>query len=267
MWVRVHPIPTRRSIAQQASRPPPRYAHAFDHAPLPKPPNFNEADVSDKPEVIRRRPRLTQQQIADIRRKFRCELESLLAVDDGVKKVVNALKAKGALDDTLLIYTSDNGFFHGEHRMTGKTKVYEESIRVPLQMRGPGIPKGVTIDPLVVNADLAPTIVDAANARSGLPMDGRSLLPVVKHPGIDRNRELLIDEPTYKAIRTERYVYAEYNNGDRELYDLQNDPYELRSLHDDPAYASVKATLRHRLHMLRACRGASCRVYQSDPTP
>ncbi len=262
------PNPNPPKDCKDAAKSAPRDAHAFDHVPLPKPPNFNEVDVSDKPEAIRRLPRLTQQQIGNMQRKYRCELESLLAIDAGVKKVVNALKAKGALDNTLLIYTSDNGYFHGEHRVPGdKMRVYEESIRVPLQMRGPGIPKGVTIDPLVVNADLAPTIVDAANARSGLPMDGRSLLPVVKHPGIDRNRELLIDEPTYKAIRTERYVYAEYNNGDRELYDLQNDPYELRSLHDDPAYASVKATLASRLHQLKNCSGANCRVYQPDPTP
>ena len=73
---------------------------------------------------------------------------------------------------------------------------------------------------------------------------------------MDRNREILVEEPTYKAIRTERYVYAEYNNGDRELYDLQNDPYELQSLQNRPAYASVKATLATRLHNLKDCAGA-----------
>ena len=135
---------------------------------MPKPPNFNEADVSDKPQVIRQLPRLTQQQIGNIQRKYRCELESLLAVDTGVKKVINTLKAKGALDNTLIIYTSDNGYFHGEHRIPGdKTRVYEESIHGPLLMRGPGVPKGVTINPLVTNADLAPTIIDAANTHAG----------------------------------------------------------------------------------------------------
>ncbi|MGH2974938.1 MAG: sulfatase family protein [Solirubrobacterales bacterium] len=252
-----------------AAKPPVRYANAFANEPLPKPPNFNEADVSDKPKAIRRLPLLNSSQIATIRRKYRCELESLLGVDDGVKKVIDALKAKGALDNTLIIYTTDNGYFHGEHRIPGdKEHVYEESIRAPLEMRGPGIPQGATINPLVTNADLAPTIVDAANANHGsVVMDGRSLLPVVRHPVIDNNRELLVEEPTYKAIRTERYVYVEYTTGEKELYDLQNDPYELQSLQDDPAYASVKAVLAQRLQKLKNCSGATCRVYQPDPSP
>ncbi len=208
-------------------------------------------------------------EISNIQRKYRCELESLLSVDDGVKKVVNALKQKGELDNTLLVYTSDNGFFHGEHRIPDeKTNLYEESIRVPLEMRGPGVPVGVTVDPLVINADLAPTIVDAADANHGpVTMDGTSLLPVVRHPGIDRNRELLIEEPGFKAIRTERYLYAEHKSGAKELYDLQNDPYELQSLQADPSYASVKAELATRLHQLRNCAGSTCRVFEPDPTP
>jgi arylsulfatase A-like enzyme len=263
------PTPNPPHDCQDAAKPAPRDAHAFDNEPLPMPPNFNEADVSDKPRQIRRLPRLNSNQIADIQRKYRCELESLLAVDLGVKKVIDALQKNGELDNTLIIDTSDNGYFHGEHRIPGdKMHVYEESIRVPLEMRGPGVPQGVTVNPLVVNADLAPTIVDAANANhDGVVMDGRSLLPVVRHPGLESNRELLIEEPTVKAIRTERYLYAEYNTGEKELYDLQNDPYELQSLHNDPAYASVKAQLASRLHKLKKCAGSSCRVYLPDPLP
>ena len=126
---------------------------------------------------------MTAGQITDIQRRYRCELESLLSVDEGVKKVVDALQAKGELDNTLLIFTSDNGFFHGEHRIPeDKLRIYEESIRVPLQMRGPGIPRGVNVGDLAINADLAPTIVDAANASPGLAMDGRSLIPVAQQP-------------------------------------------------------------------------------------
>ena len=258
--------PNPPTNCDDAPKPPPRYAHAFDSEPLPRPPDFDEPNVEDKPAAIRQRPRLNPSAITYIERNYRCELESLLAVDDGVKKLVAALKAKGVLNDTLVIYTSDNGFFHGEHRIVqGKMRIYEESIRVPLQMRGPGIPRGATIDPLVVNADLAPTIVDAANAQPSLVMDGRSLLPVTQHPATDRNRELLIEEPSVKAIRTPRYVYAEYRNGDRELYDLQDDPFELRSRDRVPAYASAMATLRHRLRKLRSCAGAGCRVQQADP--
>ena len=145
-------------------------------------------------------------------------------------------------------------------------RIYEESIRVPLEMRGPGIPQGVTIDPLAINADLAPTIVDAANAHAGLAMDGRSLLPVTQDPGIEHGRQLLIEQPGFEAIRTQRYIYAEYKNGERELYDLKRDPFELHSRHKDPAYASIEAELAARLDHLRSCAGASCRIHQPEPT-
>jgi arylsulfatase A-like enzyme len=250
-----------------SAKPPQRYAHAFDSEPLPMPPNFNEADVSDKPAEIRNLRSLNENQIANIQRRYRCQLESLLAVDDGVKKVLGALQAKGELDNTLIIYTSDNGYFNGEHRIpAAKARVYEESIRVPLEMRGPGVPHGQSISPLTINADLAPTILQVASAaRPGLVMDGRSLIPVARHPGTDINRELMIQGLNVKAIRTERYLYAEYNTGERELYDLQNDPFELQSLQDDPAYASVESALADRLHDLETCAGASCRVQEPEP--
>ncbi len=256
-----------------AAKPPARYSRAFATARLPKPPNFNEGDVSDKPAAIQGWPLLNADGIADIQRRYRCELESLLAVDDGVKKVVDTLKANGALDDTLIVYTSDNGYFHGEHRIPdGKMRPYEESIRVPLEMRGPGIPPGVKVNPLVINADLAPTIVDAANADPGLVMDGRSLLGVIDHPASDMDRELLIEEPGglagvhawgpgFEAIRTPRYIYVEFKDDQPELYDLKLDPFELQNLVNHPAYASLRATLAARLQKLKGCAGRSCRVY------
>ncbi len=251
-----------------AAQPAPRDAHAFDDARLPEPPNFNEADVSDKPGAIRDRPRLNARQIAAIQRSYRCERESLLSVDDGVARVIHALQASGELNKTLVIFTSDNGYYHGEHRIPAyKGGIYEESIRVPLLMRGPGIPKGARISPLAVNADLAPTIVDAANARAGRPMDGRSLLPVVKQPAMDQDRLLLIEEPSVRAIRTERYVFAEHASGVKELYDLQIDPYELRNVYKNRAYAPVRAELASRLHKLQSCAGPSCRVYGPVPSP
>ena len=188
-----------------------------------------------------------------------------------MKNVVQALAAAGELNNTLLIYTSDNGFFHGEHRVPGaKMRLYEESTRVPLEMRGPGIPRGVNISQLAINADLAPTILDAANATAGLTIDGRSLIPVSQNPGIAQGRQLLLEQPihlkTYPnvpgfvAIRTGRYLYAEHTSGEKELYDLEADPYELRSRQNDPALASVRADLATRLHQLENCAGASCRA-------
>jgi arylsulfatase A-like enzyme len=258
--------PNRPTNCDDAPKPPSRYAHAFDAEPLPRPPSFDEAKVGDKPAAIRRRGRLNATAIAYIERNYRCELESLQAVDEGVKRVVAALKASGELDDTLIVYTSDNGFFHGEHRIAqGKMHIYEESIRVPLQIRGPGVPKGVTIGPSVTNADLAPTVVDVANALPGLVMDGRSLLPVARQPRIERQRQLLVEQPSLEAIRTPRYMYAEYHNGDRELYDLKRDPYELQSRHRDPAYSSVETELADRLDLLRGCAGSACRLHRADP--
>ncbi|HEY7150982.1 MAG TPA: sulfatase, partial [Solirubrobacterales bacterium] len=248
------------------AKPAARYAHAFDTEPLPMSPSFNEADVSDKPAAVRNLPLLDEVRIADIQRRYRCELESLLSVDDGVRQVIDALTAKHDLENTLIVFTSDNGYFHGEHRIPNeKTRIYEESIRVPLEMRGPGIPAGVSVEPPVVNADLAPTIVDAADVSPGLEMDGRSLLPVIQSPTIDRNRDLLIEEPSVKAIRTPRYVYAEYEQGDRELYDLQTDPYELQNLAGRTAYASVESALRFRLHKLEGCAGPDCLMKKPDP--
>jgi arylsulfatase A-like enzyme len=266
-WSPPDPNPNPPFNCRHAAKPAPRDAHAFDDEPLPRPPNFNEADVSDKPGKIRDLPRLSQSQIADIQRGYRCELESLLSVDVGVKQVVDALEENGILDHTLVIYTSDNGYFHGEHRIPkDKQRIYEESIRVPLQMRGPGIPAGETVADPVINADLAPTIVDAANATARLTMDGTSLIPVAEDPGLERGRELLIEEPTFEAIRTPRYMYAEHSGGAKELYDLAKDPFELQSRHDTPGYTSVKADLASRLDALKTCSGSSCHVIQPGPS-
>jgi N-acetylglucosamine-6-sulfatase len=263
------PSPLPPSDCQGAPKPAPRHATAFDSEPLPMPPSFNEADVSDKPGAIQGRELLGANEIADMQRRYRCELESLLAVDEGVERLIEALRANRALHKTLVIYTSDNGRFHGEHRIAGgKQGSYEESIRVPLLIRGPRIPRGISIDPLVVNADLAPTIVEVASAaRPGLTMDGRSLIPVLKQATIGGNRELLIQGAGVKAIRTERYMYAEHSTGERELYDLGSDPFQLQSLDTSPAHAGVRAQLADRLHQLEGCAGASCRVYRPDPSP
>ena len=181
-----------------AAKPAPRHAHAFDSEPLPRPPNFNEADVSDKPAEIRNRPLLTAGQIADIQRKYRCRLESILSVDEGVKKIVDCAEGEGRARRHRAHLHLGQRLLPGEHRIPGgKMHIYEESIRVPLQMRGPGIPRGVNVSDLSINADLAPTIVDVANASPGLVMDGRSLIPVAQQPGIEQGRELLIEEPSF----------------------------------------------------------------------
>ena len=190
--------------------------------------------------------------------------------------MVEALRASGELDNTLVVYTSDNGFFTGEHRVqSGKNRVYEEAIRVPLQMRGPGIPEGVTVDDLAVNADLAPTILDAAGATAGRVQDGQSLINFAAHPERRHGRELLIEQYgnapdeegqagiTYVGIRTTRYKYVENGTGEIELYDLEADPYELTNLQGNPEYAAAQAALAGRLAALRTCTGQTCRSHPS----
>ena len=245
--------------------PAPRHRNAFASEPLPTPPSFNEADVSDKPPHIRDRFLLPSERIVAIRENYQQELESLLAVDQAVGRIVGALRESGELGNTYVIFTSDNGFFHGEHRIAqGKNLPYEPAVRVPLVIRGPRVPAGRRRTQVVANIDLAPSIVDAANARAGRTLDGRSLLPYLADPTRTPARDLLVErgpgEDPYAAIRTGRYLYVEYESGARELYDLQRDPYELESRHGDPAYASVRRDLAERLAHLRSCRGAACRT-------
>ena len=268
------------------------YRDTFKNEPLPNMPSFNEPDVSDKPLGIRNRPVLTPQRTAAIREAYQQQLESLLSVDDGVKAIVDALRARGELGNTLVVFTDDNGFFHGQHRVpSGKVLLYEPSIRVPLLMRGPGVPKNRHLKQMVANIDLAPTIVDAANAKAGRVMDGKSLLPLLAHPSRQWGRDLLIERgPTgaqragtavgeigngddgnqgktaapgdrqFVGVRTPKFLYAEYANGEKELYDLANDPDELNNVAGQPEYAALQAELAGRLAKLESCAGAPCKV-------
>lgn len=247
--------------------PAPRHRDRFAGAPLPADPSFNEADVSDKPTFLQGRPPIGAARARAIEENYRQRLESLLAVDEAVVRMVDALRSEDELDNTLIVFTSDNGFFHGEHRVpNGKVLVYEPSIRVPLLMRGPGVPEGARRRQLVTNADLAPTILEATGALPGKPQDGRSLFGLLEDPGVEWGRDLLIEstpginQPAYDALRTYRYVFAQYVNGERELYDLERDPYQLTSLHADPAYARVQNALSLRLAALAACTGRACRT-------
>ena len=246
--------------------PAPRDRNRFAGMPLPITPAFDERDVRDKPATIRVHPSFGSNEERAITENYQQELESLQAVDRGVGRIVEALRRAGQLDNTLLVFTSDNGYFHGEHRLPReKILPYEPSIRVPLLIRGPGVPRGVHRSQLVSNQDLAPTILDAANAQPGLVQDGASLLPLIRHPRMELGRDLLVEglyrslpAVTFSALRTRAWFYAEYSNGERELYDLVADPDELVNRDLDPAYAGIEADLAHRLGGLRRCRGTDC---------
>jgi N-acetylglucosamine-6-sulfatase len=240
--------------------PAPRHRNAFANQPLPAPPSLNEADMSDKPAAMRNRPTLSTARLNAIREHYQQRLESLLAVDEAVRDLLAALDSARVLQRTYVIFTADNGFFHGEHRVaTGKVLVYEPSVRVPLIIRGPGIPRGATRTTLAANVDLAPTILDIAGARAARRLDGRTLLPFARD-GLRRSgRDILLETTTYSAIRTPRHVFVQHSTGEQELYDLVTDPHQLTSLHADQRYAALKAELTRRLGLLRTCAGDACR--------
>jgi len=193
------------------------------------------------------------------------------------------VRASGQLDNTYFIFTSDNGYMQGEHRVrSGKMLPYEPSARVPLIVRGPGIPARRVSRELVANIDLAPTIVELAGATASKTVDGRSLLPFAHNPALFRKRAILhetggskyvgaaeqdertnLRRPlkrvmTYRAIRTDRWLYVRWQNGARELYDLRKDPDQLHSLHAGRAHRHERHVLARRLRALAKCAGESC---------
>ena len=161
--------------------PAPRHANLFPDLIAPRTPNYDEADVSDKPAFIHDRPLLTQRQMDMIDQVYRKRLQSLQAVDEGIEMIVNTLKANGQLDNTYIFFTSDNGYHLGNHRqVVGKIAPYEEELRVTMIVRGPGVPAGRTLEHLTGNVDLAPTWADLAGAQAADFVDGRSLVPLMR---------------------------------------------------------------------------------------
>jgi arylsulfatase A-like enzyme len=248
--------------------PAPRHAGRFAAEPLPRTPAFNESDMSDKPLSMRRRPRMSSGLIAEVEATYRHRLESLLAVDEGVARIVGALERSNVLATTLLIYTSDNGHFRGEHRIPfEKTLPYEPAVRVPLLVRGPGVTPGRQISAPVANVDLAATVLEAAGGKARRTVDGRSLWPLLQgQTDWPTPRHVMVEDSPrgtaatrFWSIRKGNYVYTEYDNGDRELYDLAKDSAQVASRHGDPAYTTIRTQLGKRLAAMKACAGpAAC---------
>jgi len=164
----------------QPANPAPRDESTYPDDSLPRPPSFDEKDVSDKPDWISDNPPLSMEQKKYMEELHRKRLQSMLAVDDMVGDLVKALHESGELDNTYIVFTSDNGFHLGQHRLgAGKWTPYEEDIRVPLVIRGPGVPEGRTLQHIVLNNDLAPTFADLAGAETPEFVDGRSLAPLL----------------------------------------------------------------------------------------
>ena len=245
--------------------PPPGYADACSHVKVPRPPSYDQADVSRMPSYIRAQPRDAAPRLVH---DFRQSCRTLLGVDNSVKAILDALRRTGRLSNTLIVYASDNGLMFGAHRLTGKGVPYEDSIRVPIVVRyDPITHRKARIDRhLVLNLDFAQTF--AAVARVQAPgAEGRSLLPLLRNPHAPWRTRFLVEHwqppppeldhpdksyrPPYCAVRTTTHMYVKYSTGEQELYDLRRDPYELHNLAGLPAYQA----LLDRLHadMVRLC--------------
>ena len=235
------------------------HVSAFGDLQPARPPSFDEEDPSDKPAWVRSLLLLTPFQetaIDDLRRR---EYRSLLGVDAAVGRILDVLATEGRLENALVIYTSDNGLLHGEHRWTKKEAPYEEAIRVPMVLRwdAAGWTPGVELEgALALNVDLAPTIAEATGTAHPR-VEGSSLLPLLRDPTSPWRTDFLVEHlegsnpvPTYCAVRSERWKYVRYATGEEELYDLASDPFELESLATDPDHAEVLEGRRARLREL-----------------
>jgi arylsulfatase A-like enzyme len=230
-------------------------------ASVPEPRSVGERNVSDKPAWIRALPPLGPDARARLRQDHRLEYETLASVDEAVRSVVEAIRARGELGRTVIFYLSDNGYSYGEHRWVTKSCPYDECIRTPFLVRVPGT-EARADDHLVSSVDLAPTIADLAGVRPGGPVDGVSLLPLLRGRSPTGWRTGVLCEyvgtrelPGWWELRTADVAYVEYVTGERELYDLTGvlgrpDPLELDNRVDEPRYAGLAATLAERLHRL-----------------
>ena len=248
--------------------PAPADRNDFRGVALPKSPAFNEKDVRDKPLMVRNKPVLTDAQVRALRELHQQSLESLKAVDRGVAAVVGALRAAGELDNTIIVFTSDNGLMMGEHRIIeSKSTPYEPALRVPLLMRGPGVPAGVVRQQLVGTVDLAPTVAELARAVPTRVFDGTSLMPLARDPSAMAGRDLVIEmgpsriggPMAFTGLRTRRYTYVVRRSGERELYDMQQDPFQLFNLIGSPDLdPDLEATLIEQHARMHDCAGEEC---------
>lgn len=231
------------------SIPARRHRGTFGGAQRERSPDVNEADVSDKPAVVRGGKDVGLGKLDGLERK---RLETLVSVDEAVERVVGTLDEEGRLDNTYIFVLSDNGYMMGSHRLMQKGLAYRESTQVRMAVRGPAFPSGID-ERVTANIDIAPTIVDLAGAAlpnpDGLSLAGAFARDAVLLEGFGGN-------DAYQAVRTARHLYVEYTKGGRELYDYEVDPYELDNLL--PAAEAAAAPLVARLEALRGCIGSGC---------
>lgn len=268
----IHPEVAQRDDGSvdltQAERfvPPARHGDAFSGVAQPRRPSYGRAPQG-KPALLRRIGDLPPLGAATVTRdeSILGRQRSLLAIEDGVGEILKALTETGQLDNTILVFTSDNGYFYGEHGLSVERRLaYEESIRLPLLVRAPGVASSGTVrDELVLNIDVAPTLLSLAGIPVPGDIQGRSLVPLLKGERPAWRSSFLVEYYSdkvfpriahmgYKAVRTERWKYIRYLEleGMDELYDLAADPFEMSNVVNQPAAAAALATLKQEMAQL-----------------
>ncbi|MCX6394076.1 MAG: sulfatase-like hydrolase/transferase [Solirubrobacterales bacterium] len=259
--------------------PPYRYRSTFATKALPNWPALDEVDTSDKPCIQSffcwfGRIGADGRQLAT--NHYRGRQGSIKGLDDMVGRIVAAVKKTGEAKNTIIIYTSDNGWLLGEHNLVAQKQFgFEESIKVPLVISGPGFTGGKTAAPMVVNTDLAPTILRAAGATAGRAMDGVALQDILASPSSWLTRTVVIETgenpraPSYAGIHNWHWHLEILQGGGLperyELYDLSKDPFEMNAVTNDPAYAGVLAQLIAQDRRLATCKGTACRDTSAIP--
>jgi N-acetylglucosamine-6-sulfatase len=244
--------------------PAPEDQALYSGLPAYQAPSLDEADVSDKPAWLQALPRLTAQNFGQINYARTQRLRALMAVDRAVDALLTLLEQRGRLGNTFVLFMSDNGYFYGEHRLwimvphatsSGKNRVYEEAHAVPFAVRYPPLVSGPRADASqVANIDIAPTLYELAGLAAPAGVSGRSLVPLLRGSASGWRSDLLLESApnasmhAYSAVRTPRYLYAETAGDAPELYDESADAAQLQSVALRPAYDSVVARLRTRLH-------------------
>lgn len=231
--------------------------------------SFNEKDVSDKQHLLRTETKVSRRKIRDL---VVGRAGALASLDDSVAAYVQQLQDDGELENTYIMFISDNGYLLGEHRRVGKVLPFEENFRMPLLVRGPGVQAGSTAREVATTVDLAATFLDIAGAQAGgRTVDGVSFLPTLKGArGYDPHASGVLTQGGavrsetgvkgwyYRGIRTDRYTYSRYFDGHRELFDREKDPHEINSVVDSRDYKRVVRKLDRRVRTLKKCSGPSC---------
>ncbi|MDH5682456.1 MAG: sulfatase, partial [Spirochaetota bacterium] len=264
--------------------PAKRHRKSLRSTKAPRPMSFNEKDISDKPSWIKNAISLKKQHINYIDREYKKQLQTLLSVDEMISKIINYLEKTDQIDNTYIFFLSDNGLSYGEHRrLWGKFTAYEEHIRVPFIVRGPGIGKGKKSHHFALEIDLFPTIAEITGINAPDFIDGRSLLPILKKPndssinwrntfliqhwwqGVKNKKQTYLNpfyppHPTkYIGFRSRKYKYVHYIiDNEHELYNLEKDPYELENIYHKINLKSKKELFNY-LTKLSKCKGKECR--------